>query len=73
MKRSILAFVAAFVAWLLVVTVLNRGLRIGLEGYAAAEPQMSFTLTMMVARLVRDRVLTHPTEALRHRSFTYGD
>jgi len=52
MKRSILAFVAAFVTWLLVATVLNRALRIGLEGYAAAEPRMSFTLTMMVARLV---------------------
>jgi hypothetical protein len=52
MKRSILAFVAAFVAWLLVATVLNRGLRIGLEGYASAEPRMSFTLAMMVARLV---------------------
>jgi hypothetical protein len=52
MKRPILAFVAALVAWLLVVTVLNRGLRIGLDGYAAAEPQLSFTLSMMVARLV---------------------
>jgi hypothetical protein len=52
MKRSILAFVAALVTWLLVATVLNRGLRLGLEGYAAAEPRMSFTLAMMVARLV---------------------
>ena len=52
MKRSILALVAAFLAWLLVATVLNRGLRIGLKGYATAEPQMSFTLAMLVARLV---------------------
>jgi hypothetical protein len=52
MKRSILALVAAFVAWAAVATVLNFGLRVGLEGYAAAEPRMSFTLAMMVARLV---------------------
>jgi len=51
MKRSILAFVAAFVAWLVVATVLNLGLRFGLEGYAAAEPRLSFTVPMMVARL----------------------
>jgi hypothetical protein len=51
MKRAILAFIAGVVTWTLVVSVLNRGLRIGLEGYAAAEPKLTFTLGMMAARL----------------------
>jgi hypothetical protein len=51
MKRSILALLAALVVWVLIVSLLNRGLRMTLEGYAAAEPAMSFTLGMLVARL----------------------
>lgn len=51
MKRPTLAFVAALVTWVLVASLLNRGLRFALDGYAAAEPQMTFTRGMMVARL----------------------
>jgi hypothetical protein len=51
MKRAILAFFAGLVAWVAVVTVLNFGLRATIEGYAAAEPKLAFTLGMMVARL----------------------
>lgn len=51
MKRPILAFVAALVTWVLVASLLNRGLRFALDGYAAAEPHMTFTRGMMVARL----------------------
>ena len=51
MKRSILAIVAGLVTWIVVASVLNRGLRVLLDGYAAAEPKMTFTLTMMAARL----------------------
>jgi len=51
MKRAILAFLAGLVTWLLVVSVLDRGLRIALAGYAAAEPKMTFTVGMMAARL----------------------
>lgn len=51
MKRSILAFIVGLAVWVLVASLLNRGLRIGLEGYAAAEPQMAFTHGMMAARL----------------------
>jgi hypothetical protein len=51
MKRAILAFFAALVTWLLMVSVLNRGLRIALTGYAVAEPKMTFTVGMMIARL----------------------
>lgn len=51
MKRAILAFIAGLVVWVLVVSVLNRCLRIVITGYAAAEPRMAFTLGMMAARL----------------------
>src|SRR5215510_7746975 len=52
MKRSIFALVAGLAVWLLVATLLNRGLRVGLAGYAVAEPTMNFTLGMKVARLI---------------------
>jgi len=52
MKRSILAFVAALIAWVLIASILDRGLRLALNGYAAAEPTLHFTLRMMAARLV---------------------
>ena len=51
MKRTVLAIAAGLLVWILVISLLNRGLRLGLAGYAAAEPAMSFTLTMMAARL----------------------
>jgi hypothetical protein len=51
MKRATLGFVVGLMVWVLVVSLLNRALRIVLPGYAAAEPWMSFTLGMMVARL----------------------
>ena len=40
MKRSILAFIVGLVVWVLVASLLNRVLRLALEGYAAAEPQI---------------------------------
>jgi hypothetical protein len=52
MKRPILAFAVGLVAWVLVISVLNRALRVFVLGYAAAEPTMSFTLGMLYARLV---------------------
>jgi hypothetical protein len=51
MKRTILGFLAGLMVWVLVASLLNRGLRMWLEGYAVAEPQMAFTLSMMWARL----------------------
>jgi hypothetical protein len=50
--RSILAFIAGFLAWGVVVTLINFVLRATIEGYVAAEPKLSFTFGMMVARLV---------------------
>lgn len=52
MRRPILAFAAGLVLWLAVISVLNRGLRILVTGYAAAEPVFSFTLGMLVLRLL---------------------
>jgi hypothetical protein len=52
MKRSILAFAAGLVLWVVVVSVLNRGLRIFVMGYAAAEGTFSYTLGMLALRLV---------------------
>ena len=52
MKRSVLALVAGLVLWVIVASLLNRGLRVGLAGYAAAEPTMTFTFGMKVARLI---------------------
>jgi hypothetical protein len=51
MARSILAFVLGLVGWVLVASVLNRGLRLAFDGYAAAEPHLAFTLGMLAARL----------------------
>ena len=48
MKRSILGFIVGLVAWALVASLLNRSLRFGLESYAAAEPQMTFTHAMLL-------------------------
>jgi hypothetical protein len=51
MRRQVIAGVTALITWVLVATLLNRLLRIGLRGYAAAEPTMGFTLLMQWARL----------------------
>ena len=52
MKRSVLALLVGLALWVLVVSLLNRGLRAGITGYAAAEPTMNFTLGMKVGRLI---------------------
>jgi hypothetical protein len=51
MARKIIAFVCGLAAWVLVASLLDRLLRVGLSGYAAAEPAMAFTLSMKWARL----------------------
>lgn len=51
MWRTIAGILAGFVVWVVVVTVLNWGLRLWLPGYVHAEPLMVFTLGMKVARL----------------------
>jgi hypothetical protein len=51
MKRCIAAFLAALLTWVLVASLIDRALRYGFDGYAAAEPAMAFTFGMMLARL----------------------
>ena len=51
MRRQVIALVIALITWVLVASLLNRLLRIGLAGYAQAEPSMAFTLPMQWARL----------------------
>jgi hypothetical protein len=51
MKRPILAFIVGLLAWIVVISLIDRLLRVSLAGYAAAEPKLTFTLGMMAARL----------------------
>ena len=52
MKRPILAFAVGLVLWVVVISLLNRGLRVLVTGYGAAELTFSFTLGMLLLRLV---------------------
>ena len=52
MNRAGWALLVGLALWVLVVSLLNRGLRAGITGYAAAEPTMNFTLGMKVGRLI---------------------
>jgi hypothetical protein len=52
MKRSILACLAGLLTWAVVVTIINRVLRLSLPDYTAAEHTLQFTLAMKWARLV---------------------
>jgi hypothetical protein len=52
MKRSILACLAGLVTWVVVVSMINRVLRLSLPNYTAAEHTLEFTLGMKWARLV---------------------
>ena len=51
MWRTIGAIVAGIVAWVVVITVLNIGLRLWLPGYVQVEHTLVFTLPMKIARL----------------------
>jgi hypothetical protein len=51
MGRSIGSVVAGLVAWGVIVTLLNFGLRAALPGYHAAEASLQFTMAMKAGRL----------------------
>jgi len=51
MVRTILAVIGGLVAWGVVATLLDIGLRLALPGYHAAEATLAFTLVMKLARL----------------------
>jgi len=52
MKRTILPCLAGLLTWIIVVTVINRVLRLSLPNYTAAEHTLQFTLSMKWARLL---------------------
>ena len=66
MLRVAMGVVAGLVAWVLIVTVLNWGLRLGLPGYVEAEPGMAFTLTMQIGRLTIGAITSVAAGALVH-------
>ena len=51
MVRTILGIVGGLVAWAVIVTLIDIGLRHTLPGYQQVEPLMAFTLPMKIARL----------------------
>jgi hypothetical protein len=51
-RRPILACLAGLVTWILVVSLINRMLRLSLPNYTAAEHTLQFTLGMKWARLL---------------------
>jgi hypothetical protein len=51
MIRAIGAVLVGLIVWVLCATALDIVLRLALPGYAAGEPRLDFTLTMMIARL----------------------
>lgn len=52
MVRGISAIVAGLVVWFLIATIGNLALRIAWVSYAEVEKAMTFTLSMMLARLL---------------------
>jgi hypothetical protein len=64
MKRPILAFIVGLLTWTIVVSLIDRLLRLSIAGYTAAEPKLTFTLGMMVARLAMAAVTSLITGAV---------
>ena len=52
MLRAVVAVVVGVIAWFVVATVLNLGLRYSWPDYAEVERSMAYTLAMMLARQV---------------------
>ena len=58
MIRTIGAVIAGLVAWVVIATILDRGMRLFWPDYAAALPTLGFTLPMMLARLGEGAITT---------------
>ncbi len=52
MRRTIVSVITGLVAWVVIVTAIDIGLRFWLPGYKQAEPTMVFTLGMKISRLI---------------------
>jgi len=51
MWRTLAGIIAGLIAWAVVVTILNFGLRAAIPGYHAAEATLQFTMAMKIGRL----------------------
>src|ERR1051325_9248897 len=56
MWRTIASIICGLVAWAVVVTLLNFGLRAAIPDYHAAEATLQFTLAMKIGRLTEAAV-----------------
>ncbi len=56
MARTVLGVIAAIVAWLVIVTLIDRPMRALWPDYAANFAAMTFTLPMMLARLTESTI-----------------
>jgi hypothetical protein len=52
MWRTLASIIAGLVAWGVIVTILNFGLRASIPGYHAAEATLQFTMAMRAGRLI---------------------
>ena len=52
MWRTIASIICGLIAWGVVVTLLNFGLRAAIPGYHAAEATLQFTMVMKIGRLI---------------------
>ena len=52
MWRMVASILAGLVAWAVIATLLNFGLRLSIPGYVRAEPLLEFTLAMKISRLL---------------------
>jgi hypothetical protein len=64
MWRTIAGIAGGLVAWAIIVTAIDWGLRLWMPGYAQAEPVLLFTPTMKIARLCMAAVTSLATGAL---------
>jgi hypothetical protein len=56
MWRTVASIVAGLLAWVVIVTLLNFGLRAAIPGYHSAEATLDFTLAMKLGRLIEAAV-----------------
>jgi hypothetical protein len=64
MRRTLAGIIAGLIAWAVIVTVIDWGLRFGLAGYSDAEHTLLFTLGMKIARLSMAAVTSLATGAV---------
>ena len=64
MWRTVVAILIGLIAWAVVVTLLNFGLRLAFPGYHAAEATLQFTTAMKIGRLMEAAVTSIAAGAL---------